>query len=327
MKVFVTGGTGFIGSHLVKRLIRDGASVKALARDSSNVEELMKLGVEIIIGDVMDKTLLKGVMKGSDIFYHLGNVSRWWLPDKSLYYKINVEGTKNILIEALNEGVKKVVYTSSLAAIRQPKGEIATEEKEHKRDFESHYGRSKFLAEREVLRIYREYGLPVVILNPGVVIGPGDLKTFGRTIIELLNGKLEALLFEDSIVPLVYIDDTVEGHIIAAEKGKIGEKYILVGDNIKLGEVFKLINKITGVPLPQKRISPSLIKLIAYISELKSIFTGKPPRLASDAIRAMEIGAIGENRRAREELGLNFTPLEDALRKTIEWYKENGYVH
>ncbi len=327
MKVFVTGGTGFIGSHLIKRLLRDGASVKALARDSSNVEGLKKLGVEIIIGDVTDKTSLKGVMKGSDILYHLGNVSRWWLPDKSLYYKINVEGTKNILIEATNEGVKKVVYTSSLAAIRQPKGEIATEEKEHKRDFESHYGRSKFLAEREVHRIYREYGLPVVILNPGVVIGPGDLKTFGRTIIELLNGKLEALLFEDSIVPLVYIDDTVEGHIISAEKGKIGEKYILVGDNIKLGEVFKLINKITGVPLPQKRISPSLIKLIAYISELKSIFTGKPPRLASDAIRAMEIGAIGENRKAREELGLNFTPLEDALRKTIEWYKENGYVH
>ena len=327
MKVFVTGGTGFIGSHLVKRLIRDGASVKALARDSSNVEELKKLGVEIIIGDVTDKTSFKGVMKGSDIFYHLGNVSRWWLPDKSLYYKINVEGTKNILIEAHNEGVKKVVYTSSLAAIRQPKGEIATEEKEHKRDFESHYGRSKFLAEREVLRIYREYGLPVVILNPGVVIGPGDLRTFGRTIIELLNGKLEALLFEDSMVPLVYIDDTVEGHIIAAEKGKIGDKYILVGDNIKFGEVFKLINRITGVPLPQKRISPYLIKIIAYISELKSIWTGKSPRFAQDAIRAMEIGAIGENKKAREELGVHFTPLEEGLRKTIEWYKENGYVH
>jgi dihydroflavonol-4-reductase len=326
LKVFVTGGTGFIGGHLIKRLLRDGASVKALARDSSKAEELRKLGVEIIIGDVTDKTSITGVLKGCDAFYHLGNISRWWLGDKKLYYKINVEGTRNVMMEALKEGVKKVVYTSSLAAIRQPKGEIATEETEHKRDFESHYGRSKFLAEREVLRMYRESGLPVVILNPGVVIGPGDLKTFGRTIIELLNGKLEAIIFEDSMIPLVYIDDTVEGHIIAREKGKIGDRYIIVGDNAKMGDVFKLINKITGVPLPEKRISPLVIKLIAYISELKSLVTGKPPRLALDAIRAMEVGAIGENRKAREELGLHFTPLEEALKRTIAWYKENGFV-
>jgi dihydroflavonol-4-reductase len=326
MKVLVTGGTGFIGGHLIKRLLRDGVSVKALIRNSSKAEELKKLGVELTIGDVTDKTSLQGIMKGCDVLYHLGNVSRWWLPDKSLYYKINVEGTKSILIEALKEGVKKVVYTSSLAAIRQPKGEIAKEETEHKGDFESHYGRSKFLAEKEVLKIHREHGLPVVILNPGVVIGPGDLKTFGRTIIEFLNGKLKAILFEESIVPLVYIDDTVEGHILASERGKIGGKYILVGDNAKIGDIFNLIGKIAGVPLPQKRIFPSLIKLIAYISEIKSFFTGKPPRLALDGIRAMEIGAAGSNRKAREELGLNFTPLEEALIRTIDWYRENGYV-
>jgi dihydroflavonol-4-reductase len=322
----VTGGTGFIGGHLIKRLLLDGASVRALVRDSSKAEELKKLGVEIIIGDVTDKTSIRGIMKGCDAFYHLGNVSRWWLPDKKLYYKINIEGTKNVMIEALKEGVGKVVYTSSLAAIRQPKGEIATEEREHKRDFESHYGRSKFLAERVVLRIHREYGLPVVILNPGVVIGPEDLKTFGRTIIDFLNGRLEAMLFEDSMIPLVYIDDTVEAHIIAEDKGKIGDKYIIVGDNVKMGEVFKLINKITGAPLPERRISPLIIKLIAYASELKSLFTGNPPRLALDAVRAMEVGAIGDNRKAREELGLHFTPLEEALRRTIAWYKENGYV-
>ncbi|HEY7535217.1 MAG TPA: NAD-dependent epimerase/dehydratase family protein, partial [Thermodesulfobacteriota bacterium] len=298
----------------------------ALVRDSSKAEGIKKLGVDTTTGDVTDEASIKGVMKGCDTFYHLGNVSRWWLPDKKLFYKINVEGTKNVMIEALKEGVKKVIYTSSLAAIRQPKGEIATEEKDHKRDFESHYGRSKFLAERDVLKIHREHGLPVVILNPGVVIGPGDLKTFGRTIIELLNGKLKATMFEDSMIPLVYIDDTVEGHIIAAEKGKIGERYILIGENIKLGDVFKLINKITGVQLPEKRISPLTIKFIAYLLELKSLFTGKPPRIAVDGIRAMEIGAMGENRKAREELGLNFTPMEEALRKTIQWYKENGYV-
>lgn len=326
MKAFVTGGTGFVGDHLVKRLIRDGVSVKALVRDLSKADELKNLGVEIVTGDTTDKASLQGVMRGCDVFYHLGNVARWWLPDKSMYFKINVEGTKNTLFEALKENVKKVIYTSSLAAIRQPKGEIATEEAEHKRDFESHYGRSKFLAEKEVLKIHKEHGLPVVILNPGVVIGPGDLKTFGRTIIELLGGKLKTVLFENSVVPLVYIDDTIEGHILAAEKGKIGEKYILVGDNVKVGVVFKTISEISGVPLPEKRISPSVIKIIAHLSEMKSFFSGKPPKFALDGIRAMEIGAAGSNKKAREELGLNFTPLEEALRKTIDWYRENGYV-
>jgi dihydroflavonol-4-reductase len=326
MNAVVTGGTGFVGGHLVKRLIRDGVSVKALVRDSSKADELKKLGVELVTGDTTDKASLQGVMRGCDVVYHLGNVARWWLPDKSTYYKINVEGTKNILFEALKEKVKKVIYTSSLAAIRQPKGGIATEETVHKRDFESHYGRSKFLAEKEALKIYKEHGLPVTILNPGVVIGPGDLKTFGRIIIELLSGKLKAMLFEDSVIPLVYIDDTVEGHILAAEKGKIGERYILVGDNIKVGDVFKLISEIAGVPLPEKRISTSVIKIIAYISGAKSFFTGKPPKFAVDGVRAMEIGAAGSNRKAREELGLNFTPLEEALRKTIDWYRENGYV-
>ncbi|SRR5579885_622142 len=326
MKAFVTGGTGFVGGHLVKRLIRDGVSVKALVRDLKKADELKKLGVEIVTGDTTDKASLQGAMRGCDVFYHLGNVARWWLPDKTMYYKINVEGTKNALLEALKENVSKVIFTSSLAAIRQPKGEVATEETEHKRDFESHYGRSKFLAEREVLRIHNEHGLPVVILNPGVVIGPGDLKMFGRTIIELLNGNLKAVMFEDSVAPLVYIDDTIEGHILATERGKPGERYILVGDNIRIGDVFKLISEIAGVPLPERRISPSVIKIIAHLSEIKSFFTGKPPRFAVDGIRAMEIGAAGSNKKAREELGLEFTPLEEALRKTIDWYRENGYV-
>lgn len=326
MKAFVTGGTGFVGSHLVKRLVKDGVKVKALVRDLSKSDELKKLGVEIVRGDTTDKASLHGVMKGCEALYHLGNVAQWWLPDKSIYYKINVEGTRNILFEALKENISKVIFTSSLAAIRQPKGEIATEQTDHKRDFESHYGRSKFLAEKEVMRIHREHGLPVVILNPGVVIGPGDLKTFGRTIIDILNGNLKAILFEDSVIPIIYIDNTVEGHMLATEKGKPGQRYILVGDNVKIGDIFKMISEISGVPLPERRISPPVIKIIAHLSELKSFFTGKPPKFAVDAIRAMEIGAAGSNRKAREELGLNFTPLEEALRKTIDWYRENGYV-
>lgn len=312
---------------MVKRLLRQGdITVKALARDKDKADYMKKLGAEPVIGDIADRNSLKGALKGCDILYQLGNISKWWLPDKTLYYNVNVEGTKNILLEALNEGVKKVVYTSSLAAIRQPDGKITTEEMEFGGNFESDYGRSKFLAEQEALKIYRESGLPVMILNPGVIIGPGDTKTFGRTLIELLNGKLKVIAFEESIAPLVYIDDAVEAHILAAEKGRPGERYIIVGNNVKIGDVFKLTSKIAGVPLPQKRIGPFTAKLIAHLLELRARLTGKPPKFAVDGVREMTAGAAGSNKKAKEELGLEFTPFEEAIRKTIVWYKENGYV-
>jgi len=326
MKVFVTGGTGFIGRYLIERLLKDGASVKALVRDRNKAEELEKLGVQTVIGDVTDRRSIKGALVDCDLLYHLGNVSRWWFPDKGIYYRVNVEGTKNILIEALEGGVKKVIYTSSLAAIRQPHGKITTEEMEHNRDFESHYGRSKFLAEKEVLSISRKRGLPVVILNPGVVIGPGDLKTFGRTIIDLVSGKLRVISLGDSVIPVVYIDDVIEGHVRAEMKGKPGERYILVGDNVRILDLFNLVGELTGVPIPDKQMPFSLMKLTCYFMQIKSFFTGKPPKLAIDGVRAMQIGASGSNRKARVELQLNFTPLDEALRRTIVWYKEKGYI-
>lgn len=326
MNVFVTGGTGFIGGNLIRRLLEEGASVRALVRNQSKADELEALGVSSVIGDITDRTSIKGVLKDCEIFFHLGNVSQWWVPDRSLYYRVNVEGTQNIMLEALKEDVSKVVYTSSLAAIRQPGGIVTTEKMEHQRDFESHYGRSKFLAEEAILRLYRERGLPVVILNPGVVIGPGDLKTFGRTIIELLGGKLKARLFEESVIPLVYIDDVIEGLMLAAENGRTGEKYILVGDNVSIRYVFELVNDITGVSIPDRRLPLYLMKLIAYLLEVKALLTRQPPKFCADGVRAMEIGASGANIKAREELHLDFTPLEQALSRTIAWYKEKAYV-
>jgi len=231
------------------------------------------------------------------------------------------------MLEARDEWVKKVIFTSSLAAIREPGGKLTTEEDiEHTRDFNSHYGKSKFLAEQEALKVYKESGLPVVILNPGVVIGPGDFKTLGRTIMELINGELKFLAFEDSVAPLVYIDDVIEAHILTAEKGRAGERYIIVGDNVKMREVFKLINKITGVTLPERRMPLFIAKLMAHALEAKARFTGKPPKFAVDGVKEMTAGAAGSNEKAKEELELEFTPLEEALRKTINWYKENGYI-
>lgn len=326
MKAYVTGATGFIGGHLVRTLVERGDSVKALIRDPAKGGPLKKLGVELVIGDILDESSFEGTMEGSDALYHLGNVARWWLPEKSLFYRINVEGTRAIFSEALRAKVPKVIYVSSLATGAEKKGEMITEEADHTGELGSDYSRSKYMGEKEAFRMHREEGLPLVVLNPGVVFGPGDLKQSGKTVIDFMNGRFPAMMFEDSYVPLVYIDDTIKSHILALEKGKIGERYIVVGYNLSLGELFKLLSEITGIPVPKRKLPPALVKLIAYVSEFHSFLTKKPPKLTIDMVRAMEIGAMGDSTKAREELGLEFTPLRESLIKTVNWYRENGYT-
>ncbi len=326
MKAYVTGATGFIGGHLVRRLVERGDIVKALIRDPAKGEPLKKLGVELVIGDILDKSSFENTMAGFDVLYHLGNVARWWLPQKSLFYKVNVEGTTSIFSEALRAQVPKVIYVSSLATAVERKGDMITEETEQIGKLSSNYSRSKCLGEKEAFRMCREEGLPLIVLNPGVVFGPGDLKQSGKTLIDFMNGRFPAMMFEDSYVPLVYIEDTIDSHILALEKGKTGEKYIIVGYNLTVGELFRQLSEITGVPVPERKISPTLVRLIAYVSELQSFLTKKPPKLTIDMVRAMETGARGDSTKAREELGLEFTPLKESLIKTITWYRENGYA-
>jgi dihydroflavonol-4-reductase len=255
MKAYVTGATGFIGGHLVRRLVERGDEVKALIRDPAKGEPLKKLGVELVIGDILDNSSFEGTLEGSDVLYHLGNVARWWLPEKSLFYRINVEGTRSIFSEALKAKVPKVIYVSSLATGAERKGEMITEKTEHTGELGSHYSRSKYLGEKEALKMCREEGLPLVVLNPGVVFGPGDLKQSGKTVIDFMNGRFPVMMFEDSYVPLVYIDDTINSHILALEKGKIGERYIIVGYNVTVGELFRVLSEISGTPAPKRKIS------------------------------------------------------------------------
>lgn len=326
MQIFVTGGTGFIGSHLIKRLIADGHRVRALARDAAKAQRLRLLGVDPVLGDVRDRASLTGALRNSQLLFHLGNVSRWWLRDKRDFYRINVEGTRNVMEEAMLEGVERVVHMSSLAAIRQPKGVLSMENLERRHDFESHYARSKYLAEKEVLKMHLEEGLQAVILNPGVVIGPCDLKTFGRMIIDFANRRLDSLPFPETMVPLVYVDDVVEATLAASRRGRVGERYIIVGDNVSIRGAFEILGELTGIPVPNKTIPPMVIKLIAYLMEVKAFFTKKPPKLSLDAVRAMEIGAMGANGKAMRELGIEFTPLKVALEKALNWYRDKGLI-
>ncbi len=203
---------------------------------------------------------------------------------------------------------------------------LSTEDLEHCGEFESLYGRSKYLAEQEVLKFAKNSNLDVVILNPGVVIGPGDFKTFGKMLIEFLNRRLKFRAFDRSFVPLVFIDDVVDAHITAAGKGKPGEKYIVVSENIRIIDLYRMGNEITGDPIPPFEMPAFIIRTTAHLSEIKASVTGTYPKLAVDAVNAMQRGASASNKKATEELGIKFMPVRRALEKTIEWYKENGYV-
>ncbi len=326
MNIFITGATGFIGKQLTKKLVENNFNVTALVRNKYKAKKLIELGVKIHQGDITDTKSIEGMLDGCDTLFHLANISRWWLRDKNKYIDVNVKGTKNLLSEASKSGVSKVVFTSSVAAIRQPHGILSTEDLEHCGNFESLYGRSKYLAEQEVLEFGKNSKLDVVVLNPGVVIGPGDFKTFGKILIEFLNRRLKFRAFDQSFVPVVYIDDVVDAHIIAAEKAKPGEKYILVSENIRIIDLYKMIKKITGDPIPPFQIPPFIIKTMAHLSELKAAIKGTSPKIAVDAVNAMQKGASASNKKAISELGIKFLPIKQALEKTIDWYKQNGYV-
>ena len=326
MKVAITGATGFIGRQLCNRLIEKGYYVTALVRGRQEPDDPEMPGIQYVVCDLTDINSLEGALDGAEYLFHLGNVSRWWLTDKKQYYDINVTGTLNILKEVLRSKVKKVIYTSSVAAIRQPPGKSSTEELQHCGIFESSYGRSKYLAEQLVLDFCNKNCVHSVILNPGVVTGPGDSKTFGKMLIDFLNKDLKYRIFDNSYVPLVYINDVVEAHIIAAEKGKSGEKYILVGENARIADIFESVSRLTGIPVPKHQVPTFIVKLMAYMYEMKAMLDGSYPKLAVDAVRAMQLGASASNEKARTELSINFMPMEQILQNTIEWYVNNGYV-
>ena len=262
MNILVTGATGYIGPFLVNKLKEMGHSVVILVRKKKDFLRLESEGFKCILGDVTDKESLVGIFKNIEVLFHLANIASWWLPNNQTYYDVNVEGTINLFEEAKKASLKKVVHISSIAAIRQPEGIIANEESIHQGDFESHYSKSKYLVEKETER-YLKDGLPIVTLNPGVVTGPKDTKTFGKTVLGIANGKVKAKFFPDSYIPLVYIDNVIEVMIKAIDL-KVGSKYVVVGENIKIGDVFDKVCEIMKKEKITKTTPNLLLVLVSY---------------------------------------------------------------
>jgi dihydroflavonol-4-reductase len=327
MKVFVTGATGFIGASLVRELLKEGYPVRALARPNSDRRNLDGLDLEICEGDLRDRKSLEKGMKGCDILFHAAADYRLWTRKPAVMYEINVGGTRNIFEAALSQGFAQVVYTSSVGTLGNPGNGIAGDETTPVTlaDMVGHYKKSKFLAEREA-ESFLKRGLPLVIVNPSTPVGMLDIKPTptGRIIVDFLNRKMPAYL--DTGLNIIDVEDCARGHVLAAVKGRIGEKYILGNENLTLQRIFAMLEEITGLPAPRVRLPYTPILIAAYINEAISRCTGKEPLIPLAGVQMARKFMFFDSTKAVRELGLPQRPAGEALRKAVVWFRDNGYV-
>ena len=306
MRALVTGGTGFVGGALVRALVAGGAQVRVLARPTSQTEALETLGVEIVRGDILIRASIEAALAGCDILFHAAALYDLWGLDEAELLATETEGTRNAMEASLAVGVAKVVYTSTAVCIGEAKGHVATETTVHRGYFLSSYEKAKLAF------AYVDKGVPLICVQPAAIYGPGDRKPTGRFIINLLNGQVPALF--PGWVSLVYIDDAARGHVLAAESGRVGERYILAGTVGKLTELGRLAaglvaadhSRSAGRALRARRRGP-----VAPDPQTAGSVVGNPPRFP--------------RRREAYELGLN-TDQEEGFTRTINWYWAQGLL-
>lgn len=323
----VTGGTGFVGTHVVRALLSRGSSVRCLARPASRRENLEGLDVEIVPGDLTDPASLARAMKGVSTLYHVAADYRLWAKDPQELYRANAGGTESILRAAAEAGVSRVVYTSSVAALGLTSdGSPATEETPVSREkIIGHYKKSKFDAERVALG-WAKKGLPVVIVNPSTPIGERDIKPTptGRLIVDFLNRKMPA--YVDTGLNLIDVHDVAAGHLAAAEKGRPGERYILGHRDMTLKQILDALASLTGLPAPTVRLPHWIPLAAAAVSTGVARVTGRPPAVSLESVRMSTHRMFFEASKAVRELGLPQTPVEEALARAVEWFRAHGYV-
>jgi dihydroflavonol-4-reductase len=329
MRALVTGGTGFIGSHVVRALVDDGVSVRVLARAGSDRRALAGLPVEVVTGDLAEPGSLMATLAGVEVLYHVAADYRLWAPDPAVLYRVNVDGTRALLRAAEAAGVARVVYTSSVGALGLPSGGGSGTEgtPAQLEDLVGDYKRSKFLAEREA-EAAAARGLPVVIVNPSAPVGPWDWKPTptGRMLVDYLRGRMLAYL--DTGLNVVHVRDVARGHLLAAAHGRTGERYILghVEGNLGLRAIFERLAPYTGVPAPRVRLPHRAALALAAGSELLARLFGTEPLVAKTAVRMAAKRMFFDPSKAVRELGLPQTPVDEALRDAVDWFWANSYA-
>jgi nucleoside-diphosphate-sugar epimerase len=318
MKYFLTGATGFIGGKLAKRLASDGHTIHALVRDPEKAQDLKDLGIKLFKGDITDKSSLHEPMQGVDGVYHVAAWYKVGVKDKSMAYAINVNGTRNVLEVMQELGIRKGIYTSTLAVNSDTKGKVVDERYRYDGKHLSVYDRTKWQAHYEVAVPMIRRGLPLVIVQPGLVYGPGDTSAAGETFRQYLQGKLP-ILPSRTAYNWAYVDDIVTGHILAMEKGREGESYIIGGPVHPLTDAFQMAEKITGIKAPRLNLPPGIMKATAALSGFFGSFLPIPDLYSEEILRASAgVTYIGDNSKARKELGYAPRPLEEGLRETLE---------
>jgi dihydroflavonol-4-reductase len=333
MKCFVTGASGFIGANLVHELRARGHSVRALVRSTSDLRGLRGAEFERVEGDVAQPEVLKAAMRGCDWCFHAAASYHLWLRDYGPMYAANVAGTRTVLEAAAAAGCKRIVYTSTVGCIGLPKAQdsrlVPTDEKApvSESQMSNPYKRSKWQAEQVALELARK-GLPVVVVNPSAPVGPRDVKPTptGQVIVDFLNRAMPAYL--DTGLNYVHVRDVAIGHILAAEKGRVGERYILgnLDGNWTMQQSFAVLQEITGVPAPKVRIPFFVALAAAHVDETVSRFTRKPPKAPLAGVRMAKYKMFFSPAKAVNELGLPQTSPRQALADAVAWFRDNGYV-
>jgi dihydroflavonol-4-reductase len=328
MKTLVTGATGFIGSTVVRELLKDGAEVRVTVRQDSDTRNIDGLDVERVLGDTRDRDSMKAALKGCDTLYHVAAYFAHWSLNKELFYQVNVEGTKNILEEALAQGLEKVVYTSTSNTIgSHGAGNFVNEDAEFNGwETGDHYAISKYLAEIEARKIF-DRGLPVVMVNPTLVIGGRDIKPTpsGKLIVDIVNRDMPGYI--DGAINIIDVEDVARGHLLAAKKGRVGERYIFGNENVTVGDFFRLVAVTAGVKPPRLKLPYPVALLLAYAFHAQARVTKKPPIVSLSQVRIGKMGEHFDNSKAVDELGLPLTPLMTTVKNTIDWFVENGYIN
>jgi dihydroflavonol-4-reductase len=320
MKIFVTGGTGFIGTRLVECLAQTDHELVCLARKSSDVSTLKKLGVTIAAGDVTDKeSLLKG-MQGCDWVANLANLFVFWVPEEQVYTDVNVEGTRNVMESALETGISKIVHVSTAAVWGKTDHWPITETTPVGAQRASQYARTKYEGDQIAWRLYKERGLPLVMIHPTAVVGPNDPKATGRYIKNVARRRMPAQVLTNAPFSFVYVGDVCEAILRALEKeGNIGEQYLVNGANLTFGEINRMIGDIAGVPLPALRLPDAVTVVNARLLTTLANLIKRPPwlDLSVDQVSLMKQGFVIDGSKAERELGLTHTPIRRALEEAI----------
>ena len=327
MLTFLTGATGFVGAAVARVLLAKGHRLRVLTRPNNNRTNLQELNLELVEGDLLQPDSYRAALRGCQALFHVAADYRIWVPDCATMHRTNVEATRVLMRIALKAGIKRVVYTSSVATLGiHPDGSAANEDTPIAyNDMVGAYKRSKYRAEEEVRHLISEENLPAVIVNPSTPIGPRDIRPTptGRIVVDAARGRMPA--FVDTGLNIVHVDDVAMGHWLAFEKGRIGERYILGGENLSLVEILALVAQLAGAKPPTIELPREVLYPVAFLTEMCARVTGKEPLVTISALRMAKKKMYFSSEKAQKQLGYASRPAALAITDAFNWFKTNHY--